>query len=126
MRAYPLRLALLLAGLLAVAADWSRFRGPNGTGVSADKTIPVTWTDDDILWKQEMPGPSEIWPPLITFRAMTLPWLARQWTPPYSEAMVKPSRRAPRRKWKCTSPRRIVPGPVALTATESRMARISR
>ncbi len=51
-------------------------------------------------WKHEIPGPSEIWPPLIRFPMMVLPSLARQWTPPYSESMVNPSRRAPRRLWK--------------------------
>jgi outer membrane protein assembly factor BamB len=41
---------------LAVAADWPRFRGPNGSGIAEDRTIPVQWTDDNILWKVEMPG----------------------------------------------------------------------
>src|SRR5207248_982580 len=34
-----------------------RFRGPNGTGVSADKDVPVTWTDkENVLWKTRLPG----------------------------------------------------------------------
>ena len=32
-------------------AEWSRFRGPNGTGVSTDKNVPVEWKDDAVLWK---------------------------------------------------------------------------
>jgi outer membrane protein assembly factor BamB len=41
----------------AVAADWSQFRGPNATGVSADSGIPVRFGDGDgILWKVPIPG----------------------------------------------------------------------
>ena len=36
--------------------EWSRFRGPNGTGISDATTIPVQWTDDDYNWKVELPG----------------------------------------------------------------------
>jgi outer membrane protein assembly factor BamB len=54
------RLALLVCGLLACAAagaaDWPRFRGPNGTGVAADKDVPVRWADRDVLWKAALPG----------------------------------------------------------------------
>src|SRR3954462_10730778 len=45
-----------LAALPAFAANWPRFRGPNGTGIAADKDIPVEWTDKDILWKTALPG----------------------------------------------------------------------
>jgi outer membrane protein assembly factor BamB len=56
-----LRLAFALvaacAALSAARADnWPRFRGPNGTGVAADKGIPVKWGDGDFLWKAELPG----------------------------------------------------------------------
>jgi outer membrane protein assembly factor BamB len=50
------RLGLLLGVLLAVGADWPRFRGPNGTGTSADKDVPVRWTADNVLWKTPIPG----------------------------------------------------------------------
>lgn len=55
----------LLFGLLSIslssaieAADgsWSRFRGPNGTGISEATTIPVRWTADDYRWRVELPG----------------------------------------------------------------------
>ncbi|MEZ6060679.1 MAG: PQQ-binding-like beta-propeller repeat protein [Planctomycetaceae bacterium] len=36
--------------------EWTRFRGPNGTGVSDATTIPVEWTDSDINWKAALPG----------------------------------------------------------------------
>src|SRR5688572_31700531 len=58
------RLALLaLVTALALstpspADDWTRFRGPNGSGV-ADSTsalIPAKWDERDVTWKIELPG----------------------------------------------------------------------
>lgn len=53
-----LSLALLLAGLTldSAAQEWTRFRGPNGTGISQAKTIPTNLTPADINWKIELPG----------------------------------------------------------------------
>ena len=64
---HPLRTALLrglpaAACLLAFAAtlpaaDWTRFRGPNGTGTVDDPNVPVEWTESkNVLWKVEVPG----------------------------------------------------------------------
>ena len=36
--------------------EWTRFRGPNGQGISDAKTIPVKWTEKDFNWKVELPG----------------------------------------------------------------------
>ncbi|MFN0197693.1 MAG: PQQ-binding-like beta-propeller repeat protein [Planctomycetaceae bacterium] len=36
--------------------EWTRFRGPNGTGESEATTVPATWTEDDYNWKIELPG----------------------------------------------------------------------
>jgi outer membrane protein assembly factor BamB len=36
--------------------EWTRFRGPNGTGISNDKRIPVTWTEQDFRWRVPIPG----------------------------------------------------------------------
>ena len=47
---------ILLGGLASSAADWPRFRGPNGTGIAEDKNIPVKWTESNILFKTEIPG----------------------------------------------------------------------
>jgi outer membrane protein assembly factor BamB len=41
---------------IANAQEWTRFRGPNGTGESECKTIPASWTEKDILWKAPIPG----------------------------------------------------------------------
>jgi len=62
--------ALALVGSLSVLAvagaapaqgdtekgQWGRFRGPNGTGVSAAATLPATWTDKDYNWTVRLPG----------------------------------------------------------------------
>src|SRR5438876_1134646 len=47
---------LLLAAAAASAANWPRFRGPNGTGIADDKDVPVKWEDNAILWKLPLPG----------------------------------------------------------------------
>ena len=47
-------LALLIS--TAAAQEWTRFRGPNGTGESEATTIPASWTDKDLNWKIELPG----------------------------------------------------------------------
>ena len=49
-------LSLLLTAARAESADWPRFRGPNGTGISDAKDIPTTWTADDYAWTKELPG----------------------------------------------------------------------
>jgi outer membrane protein assembly factor BamB len=50
-------LVLLLTGAqFATAADWPRFRGPDGTGISRD-SVPTTWNDSENLrWKTKLPG----------------------------------------------------------------------
>lgn len=54
-RILPVVVALLTA-LPAAAQEWTRFRGPNGTGISEAKNVPVTWTEKDFLWRAEVPG----------------------------------------------------------------------
>ena len=38
-------------------APWNRFRGPNGSGISNAKTVPIRWTEQDYNWKIGLPGP---------------------------------------------------------------------
>jgi outer membrane protein assembly factor BamB len=40
----------------AIDPTWSRFRGPNGTGVATDMDIPVKFGERSALWKKEIPG----------------------------------------------------------------------
>ena len=50
-----LLVSLSCAPLLA-ADDWSQFRGPNGTGVSATTGLPVEFgPTKNVLWKTELP-----------------------------------------------------------------------
>ncbi|MCA9265821.1 MAG: PQQ-like beta-propeller repeat protein [Planctomycetales bacterium] len=58
------------------AADWSRFRGPNGSGVSPENdAAPVTWsTSSNIVWKKEMPGPGSSSPIIVGDRVYLTYW----------------------------------------------------
>ena len=60
-------LSLLFTGIVFVAAnersfgestgDWTRFRGPNGTGIAPlGQDIPSQWTLDEANWKVGLPG----------------------------------------------------------------------
>jgi outer membrane protein assembly factor BamB len=44
-----------LTGRYTWAEEWSRFRGPNGTGVSPTE-VPVRWTEENCLWKTRLAG----------------------------------------------------------------------
>src|SRR4026208_2016314 len=60
----PLSLALFVTSF-AVAADWSRFRGPDGQRISDEKNLPESWTENDIAWKCDLPGPGASSPIVI-------------------------------------------------------------
>ncbi|MCA9120817.1 MAG: PQQ-binding-like beta-propeller repeat protein [Planctomycetaceae bacterium] len=47
---------VLLLGTICSAQEWTRFRGPNGSGISDAKTIPTSWTENDYNWIAELPG----------------------------------------------------------------------
>jgi outer membrane protein assembly factor BamB len=47
---------LLVTCELCSAQEWTRFRGPNGTGISHAKTIPAKINETDINWKMKLPG----------------------------------------------------------------------
>lgn len=54
---------VLCAGLsislcnLVCAENWSRFRGPNGQGISSETMLPISWSaDKNIAWKTSIPG----------------------------------------------------------------------
>ncbi|MBU6400784.1 MAG: PQQ-binding-like beta-propeller repeat protein [Verrucomicrobia bacterium] len=52
----PLAVGLVVATSTVAAQEWTRFRGPNGSGISHARTIPGKITDADINWKIELPG----------------------------------------------------------------------
>src|SRR5688572_648326 len=54
-----MKTGLLLAltfGFVSYGQEWTRFRGPNGTGISPEKTIPAAITEANLTWKTELPG----------------------------------------------------------------------
>jgi outer membrane protein assembly factor BamB len=66
--------SLLLTALLyslicltsyGTAEEWTRFRGPNGTGVASAPAIPVEFTEADYKFKVELPGGSGCSSPVI-------------------------------------------------------------
>ncbi len=47
---------LPLLAALAAAADWPRFRGPNGSGISSATNVPVEFgADKNVAWKTPLP-----------------------------------------------------------------------
>lgn len=80
-RPFPrFRSLLLLAGLgglsaalsvsaSAPAADWPRFRGEDGNGLSRERGLPVQWTEADYRWRVPLPGKGHASPVLHGDRA---------------------------------------------------------
>ena len=54
----------VLAGGPALGQEWTRFRGPNGSGASDATTVPAAWTEKDVRWKVALPGPGHSSPVL--------------------------------------------------------------
>ncbi len=69
-------LAGLFTGAMDAAADWARFRGPNGTGVAADdQAPPTTWSDtENVKWKVPLPGPGSSGPIVVGDRVFVTYW----------------------------------------------------
>ncbi|MEZ6123517.1 MAG: PQQ-binding-like beta-propeller repeat protein [Planctomycetaceae bacterium] len=47
------------------ADEWTRFRGPNGTGAASGTSIPVEFTDADIRFRTPLPGGSGCSSPVV-------------------------------------------------------------
>lgn len=47
--------SVAMAGSLS-AQEWTRFRGPNGSGETETPGIPTRWKDADYRWRVELPG----------------------------------------------------------------------
>lgn len=53
----PLPFLFAVSVLVSLAADWPRFRGPEGTGVSDETAVPVEWSaSEGVRWKTPLPG----------------------------------------------------------------------
>lgn len=49
--------AWFLVGSPAIAGDWPRFRGSDGSGISSDSSVPLTWSESENLrWTTTLPG----------------------------------------------------------------------
>lgn len=71
-----LSLILLLTCCVSLEArDWLRFRGPNGSGVSADAAPPTEWSDDkNLAWKIDLPGPGSSCPIVVGDKVILTCW----------------------------------------------------
>lgn len=59
MRLLTLAALLLTWSILltqALADNWPRFRGPDGSGHTSEKGLPVTWDEKNVLWKTPLKG----------------------------------------------------------------------
>ena len=51
--------AMVLVSVAVHAENWSRFRGPNGQGVSPESDLPIRWSStENVAWKTRIPGVS--------------------------------------------------------------------
>jgi hypothetical protein len=71
-----LGLTVLVSCHLAAAADWTRFHGSDGSGVSLDKQpLPTTWSEtENLKWKVKLPGPGSSSPIVIGRRVVVTCW----------------------------------------------------
>jgi outer membrane protein assembly factor BamB len=73
-RRFLIALALFSASIVS-AADWPRFRGPDGSGISPEKGLPVTWSaKSGIAWKTDLPGPGASSPVFIGDKIFLTCW----------------------------------------------------
>ena len=69
-------LVLFFPCIHSTAQEWTRFRGPNGSGISTITGFPITWTEDDYNWQIDLPvqGSSSpvLWGKQVLMIALTL------------------------------------------------------
>jgi outer membrane protein assembly factor BamB len=57
---FPCLMSISLLGAFlaahAPAQEWTRFRGPNGSGLGKASTVPLRFTEKDYNWKVSLPG----------------------------------------------------------------------
>lgn len=57
-------LAAILVPSIASAQEWTRFRGPNGSGQGNAPGLPPSWQEGEWAWRVELPGPGHSQPVL--------------------------------------------------------------
>ena len=48
--------ALMISGPACAQENWTRFRGPNGTGIVESETLPTTHWKENLLWEVKLAG----------------------------------------------------------------------
>ena len=68
--------AIVAGQSVSDAADWSRFRGPNGSGISEDtRPIPAEWGEKkNLQWKADLPGAGSSSPIVVGGRVFITCW----------------------------------------------------
>jgi outer membrane protein assembly factor BamB len=69
--------SLLLASLFPVLshAEWTRFRGPNGSGIAEGSQLPSSWSaKENMLWKTDLPGPGSSSPIIVGDKIFITCW----------------------------------------------------
>lgn len=57
---------VLLFPLPTLAGDWLAWRGPLGTGISDEKNVPLTWSqEENVKWKVKLDGPGNSTPIVV-------------------------------------------------------------
>lgn len=66
---------MALAALGGQAQEWTRFRGPNGSGVGQAAGLPAQWSRDAAVWEVRLPGPGHsspvLWGPRVFINCAT-------------------------------------------------------
>jgi outer membrane protein assembly factor BamB len=74
-RALSALAGLLVAWSATAGEDWSRFRGPNGSGAAPDAKTPLTWTSkENVRWKAQLPGPGTSSPIIVGGKIFVTCW----------------------------------------------------
>lgn len=56
MKPLPVCALFLSLATFAMAADWPRFRGPDGAGLGEVPGLPIAWSESNVLWRVGLPG----------------------------------------------------------------------
>lgn len=69
-RLFPI--GLIFCGVVAVADDWPRFRGPAGSGIARDsESLPCEWSPTtNVAWKIPLPGPGASSPIIVGHKVL--------------------------------------------------------
>jgi len=66
---------IVLCGASFANADWLRFRGPNGSGISEEAhPTPVKWSPESVKWKAPLPGPGSSCPIVVGDKVFVTCW----------------------------------------------------